>query len=214
MITKSHIENILKNFANQGNLYLCESQFQFDLAQEILRQFKNCLVHLEFPSEKMGAKRFAYYDIVVQEGEQYFVIELKYKTKKDEITYKGNKYFLKNQAAQDLGRFDYLKDISRIEQWSQLNPNRKLSGGVAILLTNDQSYWDRSGVGCNYEEFALKEGLRIRAGKKNWKPGTTSASTGENRINGLTLTKDYDIIWEDYCNGGKYKFRYLIEEIK
>lgn len=213
MITKLDIENILKNLASRGDLYLCESQFQFDLAKEISRRFKKSVIHLEFPSEIIGTNRFVYYDIVVQENTQYFVIELKYKTKEDEITYKGENYPLKNQAAQDLGRFDYLKDISRIEQWSILNPNRQFGGGVAIILTNDSSYWTRDGKNCNYEEFSLKDGLKIMAGKKNWKSGTTPASTGINRISGLTLRDNYSINWNGYCSGKKYEFKYLIEEI-
>lgn len=213
MITEFEIEEIIQKFGENGNLFLCERQFQFDLAQEISKNFNNCVVHLEFPSEKPCCGRLAFYDIVLEEENQYFVIELKYKTKSADIFYKNIKYSLKNQSAQDLGRFDFLKDISRIEQWNQFNPNRTFAGGVAVILTNDSSYWKKTGENCNYEAFALKDKTTIVAGKKQWSSENLNYD-GHDRKNGLNLLNDYDIKWVNYYKDENNEFRYLLEEIK
>lgn len=213
MITKVEIENIIQKFGNTGNLFLCERQFQFDLAQEISKTFNNYAVHLEFPSEKNCCDRLLFYYIVIEEKNQYFVIELKYKTKNADIIYKNNKYSLKNQSAQDLGRFDFLKDISRIEQWNQFNPNRTFAGGVAMILTNDSSYWEKTGENCNYEAFALKDETTIVAGKKEWSSENLNY-VGKARKNGLNLLHDYTVKWVNYHKDENNEFRYLLEEIK
>lgn len=204
MLTTVDIRKILQGFAKKQQLYPSEAQFQFELAWEIKKQFQNYNVYLEYPS----ASRF-YYDIVVEDGDDYYVIELKYKTKKQNITYKGNMFTLRDHAAQDLGRYDYLYDITRIENWSKYNTNKKFAGGCAIMLTNDSVYWAKDGSTCIYKEFALKDKTIISAGKKDWETGTTATSVGKQRINGLVLANNYDILWEDYCCG----FKYLIEDV-
>lgn len=205
MIKTTNVESIIKNFASKKRLYLSEAQFQFELAWEIKSRFQGYNVHLEYPS----ASCRSYYDIVVEDGKEYYVIELKYKTKKQSITYKGNTFTLKDHAAQDLGRFDYLNDIARIENWSQNNQNKNFASGCAIMLTNDSVYWAKDGAKCVYKEFALKDKTTISAGAKHWKAGTTQASVGKQRIKGLSLAHNYDILWVDYCDG----FKYLIEKV-
>ena len=210
IFNKVDIENILQSFATGKKLFPCEAQFQFELALEIKKRFPNYNVHLEFPSEKAFSNgRHSYYDLVVQDGNEYYVIELKYKTKKASILYKGINIDLKNQAAQDLGRFDYLQDIVRIENWGYNNPGKKFVGGCEILLTNDPVYWNYNGAGCNYQAFSLQDKTTIVAGQKKWAPNTPVTSTGKNRSGGLTINNNYKIVWKDYCQG----FRYLMESV-
>lgn len=204
-INANDIKTIFNDFAKNKKLFLNETQFQFELALEIKKQFPSLVVHLEYPSLKGNSNGpYSYYDIVMQEGNEFYVIELKYKTKNQSIYYKGSKYFLKNHAAQDLGRFDYLNDVSRIENWQSNNQDKQFVGGCAIILTNDAVYWLNSGAGCLYQQFALKEKTTILAGQKNWPAGTKTTSVGKSRINGFDLKKPYKIDWEDYCDGFKY----------
>lgn len=206
MLKTTDVKKIIDDFASKKQLYLSEVQFQFELAWEIKSRFNGYNVHLEYPS----ASCRSYYDIVVEDGKEYYVIELKYKTKKQNITYKGNTFTLKDHAAQDLGRYDYLYDISKIEKWSKFNPNKKFTGGCAIMLTNDSVYWTKNGAKCIYKDFALEDKTSISAGAKHWKAGTSVTSVGKQRIGGFDLSNNYDILWEDYCD----KFKYLIEEVK
>ncbi len=49
----------------------------------------------------------------------------------------GESFTLLDHGAQLLGRYDFLKDVSRLQQVVAVNPAVR---GYAILLTNDSSY--------------------------------------------------------------------------
>lgn len=199
------IETILIDFAKNKKLFLNEAQFQFELALEIKKQFPSLVVHLEYPSLKGNSNgKYCYYDIVVQENNEFYVIELKYKTKDQVILYKGSNYLLKNHAAQDLGRFDYLNDVSRIENWQSNNQGKQFVGGCAIILTNDAVYWEKDGYGYIYKDFALKDNTTTVAGTKNWPQGSSATSVGQSRLCGLNLKNTYKLNWHNYCNGFKF----------
>ena len=82
-------------------------------------------------------------DIVVKKGDEYCPVELKYKTKKverqisrfDEVMH-DKVVVMKNQGAQDLGMYDFWKDVRRVE----LVRNRfeRVKGGLAVFVTNDR----------------------------------------------------------------------------
>ena len=81
-------------------------------------------------------------DIVVMKKGEYCPVELKYKTKKverkisrfDEML-SEKVIVMKNQGAQDLGMYDFWKDVRRVE----LVRNRfeKVKNGLAVFVTND-----------------------------------------------------------------------------
>ena len=84
-------------------------------------------------------------DIVVKKEGEYCPVELKYKTKKverkisrfnEDLT--GDVVVMKNQGAQDLGMYDFWKDVRRVE----LVRNRfeRIKGGLAVFVTNDNAY--------------------------------------------------------------------------
>lgn len=98
-------------------------------------------------------------DIVVRKDGKYAVVELKYPTKrieseihrfgrllkrKDKNGKDGGTLFeiVKNQGAQDLVRYNFWKDVRRVEIIKALFPESVI-GGVAVMLTND-SYYTRS----------------------------------------------------------------------
>ena len=84
-------------------------------------------------------------DIVVKKDGEYCPVELKYKTKKverqisrfDEAMH-DKVVVMKNQGAQDLGMYDFWKDVRRVE----LVRNRfeRVKGGLAVFATNDPLY--------------------------------------------------------------------------
>ena len=84
-------------------------------------------------------------DIVVKKDGKYCPVELKYKTKKVERQISRFDEFLsekiivmKEQGAQNLGMYDFWKDVRRIE----LVRNRfeRVKGGLAVFVTNDVFY--------------------------------------------------------------------------
>ena len=50
----------------------------------------------------------------------------------------GERFVLRDQRAQDIRRYDFLRDVQRLED--EVSEGRA-GQGFAILLTNDPSYW-------------------------------------------------------------------------
>lgn len=209
-VTVTELKETLKKVIFNGNIPVCEAQLQYELAIELGKSYPKAKIYLEYPAVDKNSNKRIYYDLVIVENNTYYVIELKYKTKAENVSIYGVSYELKTHAAQDLGRFDYLKDISRIENFSA-NTNKNFGGGFAVIVTNDNVYWKNDGEGCLYKEFALNIGATISKGNKNWANGTKTSSVGEKRIKGLTLLKDYPVKWEPIADTS---FQYLLLEIK
>ena len=123
-------------------------------------------------------------------GDEWYPIELKYKTMRFMTTCDGEEYKLKNHVAQDLGRYDFLNDVQRIERLQQSMPSFKK--GYSLLLTNDPAYWNNTNrSGTVYEEFKLSENM-IKTGMLGW-----ASHAGKGTIKGreelITLTGEYSI---------------------
>ena len=198
IITKDEMINLVQRL--KPKIFNNEKQFQFELALELKDYFnslgRSCQIHFEYRSEKGNH----YYDLVLEENGEFCPIELKHKT----IVHK----------AQDLGRYDFLKDVERLEHFKMNNPNKKNDNGYAIILTDDKVYWEKDGAKFNYCEFAIKDGDTIKAGAKNWvaktplTPQQLKAKYGF-RANAID-TKSYSINWDNYYSN----YRFLLFEIK
>ena len=84
-------------------------------------------------------------DVVVKKDSEYCPVELKYKTKKVERqisrfdeTLHEKVVVMKNQGAQDLGMYDFWKDVRRVELVRKRFA--RVKGGLAVFVTNDKSY--------------------------------------------------------------------------
>ena len=134
-------------------------------------------------------------DIVVKKDGEYCPVELKYKTKKverqisrfdEDLT--GNVVVMKNQGAQDLGMYDFWKDVRRVE----LVRNRfeRVKGGLAVFVTNDNAYTKASKTTSNNYLLNMNEGVHSR--QKHWaNPESTCAKTHPN----FEVEKEYSIEW-------------------
>ena len=163
------INNIMEEIKDHKIIYQNEEQFQFDLAWRINKRIdetSNIQVLLECFSmtdkkmdNKNSRKKF-FTDIILSDEKGCFIpIELKYK--KQGITTKvgknKQKVVIGNDGAADLGKFDYLWDIHRIEQLKQ-KPKENIEiedgrlkcfvCGYAIMITNDNSYWEIKEGSC------------------------------------------------------------------
>ena len=131
------------------------------------------------------------------------------------ITLEGSEqYALRSQIARDLGRYDFIKDIGRVE--SSVADRAPRARGYAILLTNDPSYWKHPRSDNTADaRFRLHEGNILR-GSLGWGSGA-SEGTKRGREDLLQLRGSYILRWEDYSRpaGDNYgKFRYLVVEAK
>lgn len=152
-------------------------------------------------------------DIVVKKDGEYCPIELKYKTKKverqisrfDELL-DEKVIVMKNQGAQDLGMYDFWKDVRRIE----LVRNRfeRVKGGLAVFVTNDVFYTKVSKSSSNHYLFGMA-GDVTRLKQKHWlNPKSTCAETHKN----FDVEQAYDIVWHSREIDNKY-FYYCIANI-
>ena len=199
------ITQLLFDLAEERSIFHSEADLQHALALKVREAGSD--VRLEFPYQGTGTDR-RYLDIwLPQEG---IAIELKYHTRKLEVTVGGESFALRDQGAQDIRRYDFLKDIQRIEHACQLwdDCNR----GLAILLTNDHTLWQRAKRTTTVDaQFRLHENRVIR-GTLQWSD-EASEGTKRSRESDIKVQGDYQITWRDFSNpaAGKYgRFRYLL----
>ena len=136
-------------------------------------------------------------DIVVKKDGEYCPVELKYKTKKverqitrfDEVMH-DKVVVMKNQGAQDLGMYDFWKDVRRVELVRRRFA--KVKGGLAVFVTNDPLYTKASRSTSNNYLFGMAEGAHGTA--KHWQnPDSTCAKTHPD----FEVEREYNIEWHN-----------------
>lgn len=130
------VENVINELRKSRPIFHSEADFQHALAWEIHSHYPTAVVRLEIHPGRIGQRE--YLDVWVQYENVTYAIELKYKTRKLDVTYCGEEFHLLNQGAQDIGRYDFIKDIARLERFVAGHPK---TIGYAIMLTNDNGYW-------------------------------------------------------------------------
>ena len=98
-----------------------------------------------------------------------------------------------DQSAQDVGRYDFVKDIQRLEASAV---GRPASSGYAILLTNDSAYWAQPSRDTVDAAFRLQEGRQV-TGELAWSE-RASPGTIRSPETPLNLTENYTLNWADY----------------
>ncbi|MBQ6584844.1 MAG: hypothetical protein IIX42_06825 [Alistipes sp.] len=204
---------------NNEELLFNERDFQMHLATW-LRNSANCYddVDVEYYVPCQELDNYVWdselrLDIVVKKDSEYCPVELKYKTKKVERKISrfdeelaGNVVVIKNQGAQDLGMYDFWKDVRRVE----LVRNRfeRVKGGLAVFVTNDGFYTKGSKESSNNYLFSMSAG-KAHSKQKYWaKPESTCAKTHPN----FEVEKEYTIDWYDKVVDG-VQFYYCILSI-
>jgi len=194
----------IERLREDRQLFHNEADFQHALAWEIHTQHKNFKVRLEKKEEGRN------FDIIVNDKT---AIELKYKTleiapKKKAMFIKNESYVLMNQGAQDHGRYDFIKDLTRLEWFVK----KRNGSGFAIFLTNDHLYWAKRNKDTIDKAFNIDKS--IERGVHGWNGGSKGTTQGRNQ---LRLEHGYKIKWEPYsniqCERNK-ELRYLLVEVK
>ena len=194
----------LEALSIQRPLFHSEADFQHALAWIVHQNAPDSLVRLERPYRLDG--RNVYLDLFLRESSgRRLAIELKYKTREEIAIYKEEEFRLKNQGAQDLARYDFLWDVSRLERLVDLG---EVDAGCAIFLTNDPTYWTESKrVESIDAQFRLHEG-RDLAGSLAWQ-GKYKQGTVKNRESPIVLRSTYSTAWSNYSTTEQGKFRFL-----
>ena len=170
----------------------------------------SALVRLELPVQVRH--QFLHIDVWVFYQNATLAVELKYKTRRLTIHIGNEQYRLKDQSAQDIGRYDFLKDIQRLEQVVAVHPN---SIGYAVLLTNDSAYWKKPVNHSTVDaDFRLYDG-RVVEGVLAWGVNA-SDGTKKDREQSLELQGKYQFRWSDYSHPSSEsygEFRSLVVKV-
>ena len=103
---------LLAGLATKRPVFHSEADFQHALSWELHLMDPNIDVRLEYRPPWIDRKQ--YVDIWVIQDDTETAIELKYKTKKMDISIAGEQFALQNQAAQDIGRYDFVLSLIHI----------------------------------------------------------------------------------------------------
>ena len=164
-----------------------ERDLQMNLAR-FLAENSEWNVELEYflPSEKLGAEykkgwgKKVYLDIVVSRGGEYLPIELKSKTKLIHLGSAKLKRFgdvcelnevLSNQSAQDEGRYDFWRDVRRLQLVCK--QFKKVKKGLSVFVTNDESY-RKNAEGTTSAQFNMDPQVkRLWGDQWKWEQGNS-----------------------------------------
>lgn len=172
-------------------MFHSEADFQFAVAWHVQQRDPAIRVRLETrpaPNVRLDL------DFVKPDLGRSTAMEVKYLTRAWSGEIDGEYYELKN-GAQDIGAYDVVKDIHRVERFIAGRPG---AGGAVLVLTNDGNYW-RPGAGdrdTNAAAFRLGEGTVLH-GRRAWGP-RTGAGTRKGREDALDLLGSYEMRWVNY----------------
>lgn len=200
------VAKLMKCLASKRPIFHSEADFQHALAWELHKRWPDSDVRLELPREASG--KSLHLDLWLAMPALEIAIELKYKTRALTVEVSGERFRLKGHSAQDCGRYDFLKDIQRVETIVASCPGAQ---GYAILLSNDSSYWKLPNNSKTVDAaFRLHEGRSIE-GTLAW-ASNASKGTIDSREKPIVLASKYQAHWHDYSrvDSSSYgAFRYL-----
>ena len=214
-IVKSDIQQYFDQ--KNGELLFNERDLQMHLALYLInsKHYDDVDVEYYVPYEELDNyvwKNELKLDIQVRKGAEFLPIELKYKTKKHSkrLLRFGEQLnddveVLKNQGAQDLGMYDFWKDVRRVELVRKRFAAVK--NGLTVFVTNDKQYLNPSRKTSNNRLFNMEEGKHGTV--KHWlQPETYCAKTHPD----FDLDNEYTIHWNHNTYDG-VDFHYCIVEI-
>lgn len=134
------LADLMASLSARRPVFHSEADFQFAFAQAVTAADPDIQVRLEV---RQKAKRAEYVDLACWTERQRTLIEFKYATAGWVGTDPhGEDFYLRNHAAYDLTRRDFIHDIHRLERFTTEQPG---TDGLAILLTNERSLWENTG---------------------------------------------------------------------
>ena len=204
-MNSSQLVGVLHALAARRPVFHSEADFQHELAWELRDSGRVEQVRLEWPF-KAGGKR-KYLDLRCRVEGRWVGLELKYMTRGAAITVGDEVFALRNQGAQDTRRYDFWRDVSRIEC---LVARGDLDKGFVVALTNDSLYW-RAPTQVTFDAaFRLHEGREVEPSELAWGEGT-GEGTKRGRVEGLKVIGGHDLRWREYSQApGAVGFRWLL----
>lgn len=190
------IHEILSILSKQRPIFHSEADFQHAFAWGIHDRLPNASIRLEKPILVDAKSKPLHLDFWAEQDGKAIAIELKYKTRRCHHCIANEQFHLANHSAQDIGRYDFIKDIQRLEQIVSSCQNIKVCG-YAIFLTNDSTYWTPAPNGQTIDTaFRLNSG-RVLYGTLSW-GNQASSGTMHQREQALIIKGKYNLEWREY----------------
>lgn len=153
------LSNYLMNFGHYDQV---EVEYYVPIDQ--LKQRSPSLASSNFPW-----KSSLHIDIVVEKGGQFVPVELKYTTRKIDgsfsrfgVEVQTRVPKLRNNGAQSFHRYNYWKDVRRIEALCKAYA-ATTAGGLAVMVSNDPAYLNEpTANSVGYARFSIKEGRDVK----------------------------------------------------
>jgi hypothetical protein len=182
------IHAYLAGLAGRRPIFHSEADFQHALAWQIQLGEPMARIRLETRPER-GVRL----DLLVMLAGRRIAIELKYFVTRLTATVFDEKFDPPSQGAQDLSRYDFIKDIGRIETCLR---NGYADEGWVIALSNDPSYWAPGRKMDSVDaSFKLHEG-RSLTGLLAWASHTGGTMRSREAV--LELSGTYVCTWRPY----------------
>ena len=194
-----HVHDIMAKLSNQRPIFHSEADVQHAFAWLVHTEMPDYEVRLEYRPNQNECRKLDMWINNIR-----LAIELKYRIRDAALQHAGERYNLLRQGAHALGRYDFLKDVQRLEY---LQLQGVAGSGLAIFLTNEHLYWNPPGKPGKVDRaFHIHDGRRIH-GHLTWSP-QAGPGTIRSRENPINLKGTYDLVWHDY--GDKEKLQPLV----
>lgn len=202
---------VIEELRKTRSLFHSEADFQFALAWKLKELYQDKVdIVLEVPLNVKSNDRL---DILVITKSRKIPVELKYFHSKLDF----NEYHLKKQN--DTWRSQrVLKDLKRIEEFSERENKPNEQEGYVILICNESKYWTPKKGNLAYFNFRLEDGRTIKAKESlDWiTMNDSSREKAEGYGDHLTFNNSYTLSWQEYSNIeglNKGLFKYLLIEL-
>jgi hypothetical protein len=101
---------------------------------------------------------------------------------------------LKHHGAEDCGRYDFLKQVEKLEK---ITMGRDNVNGIAILLTNDHLYWNPPTKSHTVDSYFRIHENRVLTGELKWLEHASSG-TMKDREAPIVIKGTYKLQWQHY----------------
>lgn len=196
------LEQISTALAASQKHFIREQDIQFYLYNHFLQSgfYDNVFYEYHIPGELMPPYLWndvhnIYIDIVLEKDKEFYPIEIKYKTTREELPHlvfgQNVNVLLGHHGAQNIGCYDFWKDVKRIEFFEEIFLFVKR--GIVLFVSNDSSYIrPPRNLKIGYAPFSIHEGRNVASGTQlNWNGEGTTA----NGRPGFGLNHSYLINW-------------------
>ncbi|MGY1726158.1 hypothetical protein ACI79J_04240 [Geodermatophilus sp. SYSU D01062] len=188
------LDDLVSGLAQVRDVFHSEADLQHALAWQAHLLDPKVEVRLETRPDPLVRERL---DLLLSRPDlgRSTAIEIKYWKKRWSGTVKGEAFDLPNQGAHDIRRYDFVKDVSRVERFVATRPGWN---GLVLLWSNDDLDWRApthlrpTGA----DAFRVHEGT-VLTGERAWGP-RAGPGTRRGREKPITLSGSYKLTWQDF----------------